>query len=74
MDCIRATYTKHKKVGGIGSIDNNDKFTVNRNNRNQIGYNIENTDKEIEGYISMIAMWDTIRTDKDAFRTKARTL
>ena len=73
-DCIRATYTKHKKVGGIGSIDNNDKFTVNRNNRNQIGYNIENTDKEIEGYISMIAMWDTIRTDKDAFRTKARTL
>lgn len=74
MDCIRTTYTRNKKVGGLGSIDNNDEYTVNRNGSNSIGSNIEKTDKIIKCYISMVDMWKTINTDKELFRLKARLL
>ena len=74
MDCIRATFTNKKKVGTICSVSDRDNYTVVRTKGKNVKENRNKTPKIIEGYVSMIDMWNTIRTDKDLFRLKARLL
>ena len=74
MDCIRATFTNKKKVGTICSVSDRDNYTVVRTKGKNVKANRNKTPKIIEGYVSMVDMWNTIRTDKDLFRLKARLL
>lgn len=73
-DCIRATQTKCKKVGGIGSVNDRLDYTVIRGTGKNVKANRDKTDSIIDGYISMVDMWKTINTDKELFRLKARLL
>ena len=74
-DCIRACETKKIKVGGIGSINNNSNYTVDRPQKSRdVSGNLDKTDKEIEGYRSMVDMWKTINNDKNMYRLKARMM
>ena len=73
-DCIRATQTKCKKVGGIGSVNDRLDYTVTRGIGKNVKSNRYKTDVIIDGYISMVDMWKTINTDKELFKLKARLL
>lgn len=74
-DCIRACETKKIKVGGIGSINNNSNYTVDRPQKSRdVSGNLDKTDKEIKGYRSMVDMWKTINNDKNMYRLKARMM
>ena len=73
-DCIRACETKKVKVGCIGMV-NGDDFTLYRpRNAKEVVSNILKTGDDIEGYTSMLDMWNKINNDKNVYRLKARMM
>lgn len=73
-DCIRACKTGKKKVGGIGSVNDRNNYTIARGKGKHVSSNLKNTGKIIHGYTSMIDMWRTINNSKDLYRLKARMM
>ena len=73
-DCIRACKTGKKKVGGIGSVNDRNNYTIARGKGKHVFSNLKNTGKIIYGYTSMVDMWRTINHSKDLYRLKARMM
>ena len=73
-DCIRACKTGKKKVGGIGSVNDRNNYTIARGKGKHVSSNLKNTGKIIYGYTSMVDMWKTINHSKDLYRLKARMM
>lgn len=73
-DCIRACETSKKKVGGIGSVNDREDYTIVRGKGKHVSSNLKKTGKIIKGYTSMVDMWKTINHSKDLYRLKARMM
>lgn len=74
MDCIRACATGKKKVGGLGSINDNPHFTILRGVGKNVTANKAKTPKEIDGYLSIGCMRKALLTRRAVFDTLVRSM
>ena len=73
MDCIRACATGKKKVGGLGSVNDKDDFTIMRG----VGKNVtanRNTTSTIQNYYSIRCMQNALMTRRAVFETLVRQM
>ena len=73
MDCIRATITGKKKVGGLGSVVTGE-YTIQRGKGQNVRENRNKTPKEINGYITLMAARKALLTNRNAYETIVRIL
>ena len=74
MDAIRACATKKKKIGGLGSINDQADYTILRGTGKNVTANRHKTDKEIEGYFTLQCMQNAILTRRAVYETLVRCL
>ena len=74
MDCIRACATGKKKVGGLGSVNDKDDFTIFRGVGKNVTANRSKTDKDIDGYLSIGCMQNAILTRRAVYDTLVRQM
>ena len=74
MDCIRACATGKKKVGGLGSVNDKDDFTILRGVGKNVTANRSKTDKDIDGYLSIGCMQNAILTRRAVYDTIVRQM
>lgn len=73
MDCIRACATGKKKVGGLGSVNDKDDFTIMRG----VGKNVtanRNKTSTIQNYYSIRCMQNALMTRRAVFETLVRQM
>jgi hypothetical protein len=74
MDALRACATKKKKIGGLGSINDQVDYTILRGTGKNVTANRHKTDKEIEGYLTLQCMQNAILTRRAVYETLVRCL
>lgn len=74
MDALRACYTGKKNIGGLGSVNDQEDFTILRGVGKNVSANREKTSKEIEGYLSIGCMRNALLTRKEVYETLVRNL
>lgn len=74
MDALRACATNKKKIGGLGSVNDKEDFTILRGTGKNVAANRKKTEKEIEGFFSLGCMRNAILTSREVFETLVRTL
>ena len=73
MDCIRACKTGGKRIGGLGSVNDRNDFTIMRGTGRNVKANKKKTEKEIDGYYSIRCMQKVILTNRAAYDTIVRS-
>ena len=74
MDCIRACATNKKKIGGLGSINDKEDYTIVRGIGKNVTANRQKTTKEIDGYLSIRCMQNAILTRRAVYETLVRSM
>jgi hypothetical protein len=74
MDSIRACATKKKKIGGLGSVNDRDDYTILRGTGKNVTANRHKTDKEINGYLTIGCMQNAILTRRAVYEALVRTM
>lgn len=74
LDALRACVTNKKKIGGLGSVNDRDDYTILRGVGKNVTANRNKTDKEIEGYLSIACMRNAILTRRAVFETLVRQM
>lgn len=74
MDAIRACATNKKKIGGLGSVNDKEDYTILRGTGKNVAANRVKTEKEIEGYMSIGCMRNAIITNRAAYETLVRSM
>ena len=74
LDCIRACATGKKKIGGIGSVNDRDDYTILRGTGKNVTANRNKTPKEIDGYLSIRCMQNALLTNRAAYDTLVRSM
>ena len=74
MDALRACNTNKKKIGGLGSVNNRDDYTILRGVGKNVKANKAKTPKEIEGYFSVECMRKALLTNRAVFDTLVRSM
>ena len=74
MDALRACATNKKKIGGLGSVNDKEDYTILRGTGKNVTANRKKTEKEIEGYLSIGCMRSALLTSREVFETLIRTL
>ena len=74
MDAIRACATKKKKIGGLGSVNDKEDYTILRGTGKNVSANRNKTDKEIEGYLSIKCMQNALMTRRAVYETLVRSM
>lgn len=74
MDCIRACATKKKKIGGLGSVNDREDYTILRGTGKNVTANKSKTAKEIEGFYSLKCMQNAILTRRAVYETLVRSM
>lgn len=74
MDAIRACMTGKKKIGGLGSVNNQEDYTIMRGTGKNVKANKEKTPKEIDGYLSIKCMQNALLTRRAVYETLVRGL
>ena len=74
MDAIRACATGKKKIGGLGSVNDKEDYTILRGTGKNVSANRSKTEKEIDGYLSIRCMRNAIMTNRAVYDTLVRTL
>lgn len=74
MDAIRACATNKKKIGGLGSVNNKEDYTILRGTGKNVTANKNKTDKEIEGLLSLGCMRNALLTNRAVFDTLVRQI
>jgi hypothetical protein len=74
MDAIRACATKKKKIGGLGSVDDQPDHTILRGTGKNVSANRLKTDKEIEGFLTIGCMRNAILTRRAVYETLVRCM
>ena len=74
MDCIRACATKKKKIGGLGSVNDKEDYTILRGTGKNVAANRMKTDKEIENYLSLRCMQNALLTRRAVYDTLVRSM
>lgn len=74
MDSIRACATNKKKIGGLGSVNDRDDYTILRGTGKNVTANRLKTDKEINGYLTIGCMRNALLTRKAVYEALVRTI
>ena len=74
MDAIRACATGKKKIGGLGSVNNKEDYTILRGTGKNVSANRNKTEKEIDGYLSLRCMQNAILTRRPVYETLVRSM
>lgn len=74
MDAIRACATKKKKIGGLGSVNDKEDYTILRGAGKNVSANRNKTDKEIENYLSLRCMQNALLTRRAVYETLVRSM
>lgn len=69
MDCLRACVTGKKKVGGLGSVNDKEDYTILRGVGKNVTANRKKTEKEIDGYLSIGCMRNALLTRREVYET-----
>ena len=74
MDCLRACATNKKKIGGLGSVNDRDDYTILRGVGKNVTANRHKTPKDIEGYLSVNCMRKALLTRRAVYETLVRSM
>jgi hypothetical protein len=74
MDAIRACATNKKKIGGLGSVNDKEDYTILRGTGKNVTANRNKTEKEIDGYFSIECMRKALLTRRSVFDTLVRSM
>ena len=74
LDSLRACATNKKKIGGLGSVNDRDDYTILRGVGKNVAANKKNTDKTIQNYYSLRCMRNALLTRRSVFETLVRQL
>ena len=74
LDSIRACATGKKKIGGLGSANDREDYTILRGIGKNVAANRKKTDKEIEGYLSIRCMQNALLTNRAVYDTLVRSM
>ena len=74
MDALRACATGKKKIGGLGSVNDREDYTVLRGTGKNVTANRRKTPKEIDGYLSIACMRNAILTRRAVYETLVRSM
>lgn len=74
MDCIRACATNKKKIGGLGSVNDKEDYTILRGTGRNVKANRYKTEKEIENYLSIRCMQNALLTRRAVYETLVRSM
>ena len=74
MDALRACATKKKKIGGLGSVNDQPDHTILRGIGKNVTANRMKTDKEIPGYLTLKCMQNAILTRRAVYETLVRCI
>lgn len=74
LDALRACATNKKKIGGLGSVNDKEDYTILRGTGKNVAANRIKTEKEIEGYLSIRCMQNALLTRRAVFETLVRIM
>jgi hypothetical protein len=74
MDAIRACATNKKKIGGLGSVNDKEDYTILRGTGKNVAANRKKTEKEIDGYLSIHCMQNALLTRRAVYETLVRSM
>lgn len=74
MDALRACATKKKKIGGLGSVNDQDDYTILRGTGKNVTANRNKTEKEINGYLTIGCMQNALLTRRAVYEALVRTM
>jgi hypothetical protein len=74
LDALRACATKKKKIGGLGSVNDREDYTILRGAGKNVTANRNKTDKEIDGYLSIRCMQNALLTRRAVYDTLVRSM
>lgn len=74
MDAIRACATNKKKIGGLGSVNDKEDYTILRGTGKNVAANRKKTDKEIKGFLSLRCMQNVLLTRREVYNTLVRCM
>lgn len=74
MDCIRACATNKKKIGGLGSVNDKEDYTILRGTGKNVAANRNKTEKEISNYLSIRCMQNALLTRRAVYETLVRSM
>lgn len=74
LDALRACATGKKKIGGLGSINDREDYTILRGTGKNVTANRHKTPKEIENYLSIRCMQNALLTNRSVYETLVRSM
>lgn len=74
LDALRACATNKKKIGGLGSVNDRDDYTILRGVGKNVKANKLKTPKEIDGYLSIRCMQNALLTRRAVYETLVRSM
>ena len=74
LDSLRACATGKKKIGGLGSVNDKEDYTILRGTGKNVTANRQKTPKEIENFLSIGCMRNALLTNKAAYDTLVRIM
>ena len=74
MDALRACATQKKKIGGLGSVNDREDYTILRGTGKNVTANRSKTNKEISGYLTIGCMRNALLTRRSVYDTLVRTI
>ena len=74
LDCIRAVGRNKRRVGGLGSVMDQENRTILRGTGRNVTANRKNTPQKIEGYYSIRCMQNAILTNRALYDTLTRMM
>lgn len=74
MDCLRACTTGKKKIGGLGSVNDREDYTILRGVGKNVTANRKKTEKEIKNYLSLRCMQNALLTRRAVYETLVRSV
>lgn len=74
IDAIRACATKKKKIGGLGSVNDQPDHTILRGTGKNVTANRLKADKEIDGFLTLGCMRNAILTRRAVYETLVRCM
>ena len=74
LDALRAVQTGKKKIGGLGSVNDREDYTILRGVGKNVKANKLKTEKEIEGFLSINCMRKALVTNRAVYETLVRSM
>ena len=74
MDALRACATGKKKIGGLGSVNDKENYTILRGTGKNVAANRSKTSKEIDNYLSIKCMQNALLTRRSVYDTLVRSM